>query len=168
MQSVFQFGHAHLWKNREIYSWIKICSSKKVEKTFKILTCFLFFSINFLNLKTNHFFFVFDRSLTCDSTSLEVIHQKKSITVIGLIVQNILTKIKLYSGIKATWQLSYTWFIFWAFRQTGKTGKNTPNNLGYTENISKSPTPHSASDKVFRLIFIQPFYAINLIWWSIF
>ena len=56
MQSVFQFGHAHLWKNREIYSWIKICSSKKVEKTFKILTCFLFFSINFLNLKTNHFF----------------------------------------------------------------------------------------------------------------
>ena len=42
--------------------------------------------------------------------------------------------------------------------------KNTSNNLGYTENISKLPTPHSASDKVFRLIFIQPFYAINLIW----
>ena len=38
------------------------------------------------------------------------------------------------------------------------------NNLGYTENISKSPTPHSASDKVFRLILFQPFYAINLIW----
>ena len=42
--------------------------------------------------------------------------------------------------------------------------KKNPNNLGYTENISKSPTPHSASDKVVRLIFIQPFYAINLIW----
>ena len=41
--------------------------------------------------------------------------------------------------------------------------KNTPNNLEYTENISKSPAPHSASDKVFRLIFSQPFYAINLI-----
>ena len=32
------------------------------------------------------------------------------------------------------------------------------------KNISKSPPPHSASDKVFSLIFIQPFYAINLIW----
>ena len=42
--------------------------------------------------------------------------------------------------------------------------KNTLNNLGYTENISKSPTPHAASDKIFRLIFIQPFYSINLIW----
>ena len=88
--------------------------SKKVEKTFKILMndlfCFvLFCSINFLNLKTSHFFY---QSLTCDSTSMEVIHQEKSIKVIGLIVQNILTKIKLYSGIKATWQLSYTWFIF--------------------------------------------------------
>ena len=138
---------------------------KKSWKDFQSFNLF-FFSINFLNLKRNYFF-VFDQSLTCDSTSLEVIHQKKSITVIGLIVQNILTKIKLYSGIKATWQLSYTCLIFWAFRQTGKTGKNTSDNLGYTENISKSPTPHSASDKVFRLIFIQPFYAINLIWWSI-
>ena len=44
--------------------------------------------------------------------------------------------------------------------------KKNPNNLGYTENISKSTTPHSASDKVFRLIFVQPFYAINLICWS--
>ena len=42
--------------------------------------------------------------------------------------------------------------------------KKTSNNLGYTDNISKSPTPHSASDKVFKLMFIQPFYAINLIW----
>ena len=42
--------------------------------------------------------------------------------------------------------------------------KNTPNNLGHRENISKSPTSHSASDKVFRLIFIQPFNAIDLIW----
>ena len=131
------------------------------------MTCFvlLFLSIDFLNLKADLFF---DQSLTCDSTSLEVIHQKKSITVIGLIAQNILIKIKLYSGIKATWQLSYTWFIFWVFRQTGKTGKYTPNNLEYTENISESPTPHSASDKVFGLIFIQPFYAINLTWWCIF
>ena len=64
------------------------------------LFCFvLFFSINFLNLKTSHFFY---QSLTCDSTSVEVVHQEKSIKVIGLIVQNILTKIKLYSGIKAT------------------------------------------------------------------
>ena len=94
---------------------------KKSWKDFQSFDLF-FFSINFLNLKRNYFF-VFDQSLTCDSTSLEVIHQKKSITVIGLIVQNILTKIKLYSGIKATWQLSYTWFIYWAFRQTGKTGK---------------------------------------------
>ena len=47
-------------------------------------------------------------------------------------------------------------------------GKNTPNNLGYTENISKSLTPHSASDKVSRLISVQPFYAINLIRGSIF
>ena len=136
------------------------------EKIGKSIHESIFFLINFLNLKTNIFF---DRSLTCDSTSLQIIHQKKSITVIGLIVQNILIKIRLYSGIKATWQLSYIWFIFWAFRQTGKTAKkNTPNNLGYTENISKSRTPHSASDKVFRLIFSQPFYAINLIWWSIF
>ena len=49
-------------------------------------------------------------------------------------------------------------------QSTWKTGKNTPNNLGYTENISKSPTLHLASDKVFRLVFIQPFYAIDLIW----
>ena len=125
---------------------------KKSWKDFQSFDLF-FFSINFLNLKRNYFF-VFDQSLTCDSTSLEVIHQKKSITVIGLIVQNILTKIKLYSGIKATWQLSYTCLIFWAFRQTEKTEKNTSNNLGYTENISKFLTPHSASDKVFRLIFI--------------
>ena len=34
---VFQFGHAHLGRNREIYSLIKICSSKKVEKTCIIL-----------------------------------------------------------------------------------------------------------------------------------
>ena len=27
--------------------------------------------------------------------------------------------------------------------------ENSPNNLGYTENISKSPTPYSVSDKVF-------------------
>ena len=125
---------------------------------------YFFFQLTFSVKKQTIFF---DRSWTRDSTSLEVIHQKKSITVIRLIVQNIVIKIKLYSGIKAIWQLCYTWFIFWTFSQTGKTGKNTPNNLGYTENISKSPTPHSASDKVFRLIFIQPFYAINLIWWSI-
>ena len=127
------------------------------------MTCFvlLFLSINFLNLKADLFF---DQSLTCDSTSLEVIHQKKSITVIGLIAQNILIKIKLYSGIKATWQLSYTWFIFWVFRQTGKTRKNTPNNLGYTENISKSPNPHSASDKVFRLISFNHF--MQSIWFG--
>ena len=28
----------------------------------------------------------------------------------------------------------------------------------------KSPTPHSESDKVFRLIFIQSLYAMNLTW----
>ena len=51
--------------------------------------------------------------------------------------------------------------------QTRKTGKkNTPNNLGYTENISKSPPPHSASDEVFSLIFIQPFYVIHFLIWA--
>ena len=124
MQWVFQFGRAYLWKNREIYSWIKICSSKKVEKTFKILINNLFFVFFFqLTFSVKKQTIFFDRWWICDFMSLEVIHQKKSITVVRLIVQNILTKIKLYSGIKATWQLSYTWFIFWAFRQTGKTGK---------------------------------------------
>ena len=136
------------------------------EKIEKSIHESIFFSINFLSLKTNHFFF--DQSLTCDFTSLEIIQQKKSITVKKLIVQNIIINIKLYSGIKATWQLSYTWFIFWAFRKLGKLGKNTVNNLRYTESISKSATPHSASYRVFRLIFIQPFYVINLIWESIF
>ena len=99
-----------------------------------------FFSINFLNLKTIYFFFflidhwhVIPHHYTSE---IQVIHQKISITVIGLIAQNIFTKIKLYSGIKTTWQQSYTWFIFWALKQTEKTGKNTSNNLGYTENIS--------------------------------
>ena len=56
---VFQFGHGHLGRNREIYSWIKIYSSKKLETTWIILIndlfCFVFFSIKFLNLKTDLF-----------------------------------------------------------------------------------------------------------------
>ena len=91
--------------------------SQKVEKSFNFFMNDLFFlSKNFL-----------DRSVTCDSTSLEIIHQKKSITIIGLIVQNIWIKIKLYSSIKATWRLSYTCFmVFWAFRQLGETGPIYP------------------------------------------
>ena len=168
MQWVFQFGRAYLWKNREIYSWIKICSSKKVEKTFKILIndlfCFGLFSVNLLNLKTNHFFWSTINmwldiigSYTSEKISNRIdcpkyldknqaLFRHKSHMIAELYLVCIL-------GIQANWE---------------NRKKNTPNNLGYTENISKSPTPHSASDKVFRLIFIQPFYAINLIWWSIF
>ena len=35
----------------------------------------------------------------------------------------------------------------------GKLDTNTSNKLGYTENITRSPTPNSASDKVYRLNF---------------
>ena len=45
----------------------------------------------------------------------------------------------------------------------GKLDPNTPNSLGYIESITKSPTPHSATNVVFSLISIQPFQAINLI-----
>ena len=156
MHSVFQCGHVYLWKNREIYSWIKICTSKKVEKTFKILIndlfCFGLFSVNLLNLKTDII-----GSYTSEKISNRIdcpkyldknqaLFRHKSQMIAELYLVCIL-------GIQANWENRKT---------------NTPNNLGYTENISKSPTPHSASDKVFRLIFIQPFYAINLIWWSIF
>ena len=122
MQSVFQFGHAHLWKNREIYSWAKFIHQKKLKRLSKLwsVTCF-FFQLTFSIKKQTIFFWSIINMwfhIIGSYTS-----QKKLITVIGLIVQNILTKIKLYSGLKATWQLIYTWFIFWAFRKTGKTGK---------------------------------------------
>ena len=39
----------------------------------------------------------------------------------------------------------------------GKLDPNIPNSLRYTKSITKSPTPHSASNEVFRLISIQPF-----------
>ena len=178
MQWVFQFGRAYLWKNREIYSWIKICSSKKVEKIFKILVndlfffCFVF-SINFLNLKTNHFFF-FDRSLTCDSTSLYIRNTSYTSENINhsnwtdcpkyLNKNQALFRHKNYMtaelylvyilGIEANWE---NW-------------KKIPQTTWDTQKIflCKFLTPHWASDKVFRLIFIQSFYVINLIWWSIF
>ena len=102
----------------------KFVHQKKLKRFSKFwsMTCFFlffFFSINFLNLKTNHFFFLIDHWHVIPhhyTLEIQVIHQKISITVIGLIAQNIFTKIKLYSGIKTTWQQSYTWFIFWAFR----------------------------------------------------
>ena len=166
MQSVFQFGHAHLWKNWEIHSWIKIFSSKKVEKTFKILIndlfCFGFFSINFLNLKTNYFFlsiinmwFHITGSYTSeqinDSNRIDcskylnknqALFRHKSHMIAELCLIYIL-------GIQTNWE---NW------------KKINRDNLEYTENIPKSSPWHSGSDKVFRLIFIQP--SMRSIWFD--
>ena len=137
MLSVFQFGYAHLWENRKIYSWIKICSSKKVKKAFKILINYLFFfSINLLNLKTNHFlfFFFFFWSIinmwfliTGSYTSEKVNHSNRIDCSKYLNKNQALLRHKV--------QLSYTWFIFWAFRQTGKTGKKIPQTTWDTQKI---------------------------------
>ena len=59
----FNLGMRIYEKKREIYSWIKICSSKKNLKDFQnfdqwpVLFLFCFFLINFLNLKNKTFFF---------------------------------------------------------------------------------------------------------------
>ena len=47
----------------------------------------------------------------------------------------------------------------------GKLGPNTvpPNELGYTESKAKSSSPHLAPNEVFRLIFIEAFQAMDLI-----
>ena len=141
---------------------------KKSSKDFQnfdqwpVLYCF--FAISFLNLKTNHFF--------CFWLNINM-----WFSIIGSYASE---KINHSNRIDCPKYLNKnqalcrhdSWVILGLyFRHSGKLEKlekNVPNNLGYTENISKSPTPHSASDKVFKLIFIQPFCAINLIWWSIF
>ena len=40
---------------------------------------------------------------------------------------------------------------------------STLNGLGYTESKAKSSTPHLAPNEVFRLIFIETFQTIDLI-----
>ena len=45
----------------------------------------------------------------------------------------------------------------------GKLDLNTPNSLACTESNTNSPTPYSAFNEIFNLIFIQPFLTINLI-----
>ena len=52
-----------------------------------------------------------------------------------------------------------------ALGQFGGTGPkySTPNRLGYTVSKAKSSTSHLAPDEVFRLIFIEAFQAIDLI-----
>ena len=145
---------------------------KKSSKDFQnfdqwpVLYCF--FAISFLNLKTNHFFCFWLNinmwfSIIGSYASEKINHSNRIDCPKYLNKNQALLRHKshviavLYLvyilGIQANWE---NW------------KKNTPNNLGYTENISKSPTPDSASNEVFRLIFIQPFCAINLIWWSIF
>ena len=89
-----------------------------------------FFPINFLNLKINQNSF---SSIIINmwfgiigNYTSEKINRKNRI-----IVQNVWIKIKLYLDVKATWQLSYTWFIiFWAFRQPEKTGHKYQKQAG--------------------------------------
>ena len=44
--------------------------------------------------------------------------------------------------------------VFWTFKQLGETG---PKYLKWAEIHRKSPTPHSSSNEIFRLIHVQPF-----------
>ena len=90
---------------------------------------------------------------------MDIIHLKKLITIIGLIVQNIWMEIKFYLSMC---KIHDGWVILALqhFGHSGNLGKldpNTPNSLGYIESITKSPTPHSASDEVFSLISILHF-----------
>ena len=55
--------------------------------------------------------------------------------------------------------------VFGSLGQFGGTGPkySTTNGLGYTESKAKSSTPHLAPNEAFRLIFIEAFLAIDLI-----
>ena len=55
--------------------------------------------------------------------------------------------------------------VFEALGQFGGTEPkySTPNGLGYTESKAKSSTPHLARNEVCKLIFIEAFQAIDLI-----
>ena len=61
--------------------------------------------------------------------------------------------------------MSFCFRVIGALGQFGGTGLkySTPNGLGYTESKAKSSTPHLAPNDVFRLIFIEAFQAIDLI-----
>ena len=139
-----------------------MCSHEKIKKC--IHESF-FFSINFLNLKTNHFLSIMNMwfHITGNYTSEKINHSNRIDCPKYLNKNQALFRHKSHMTAEL-----YLVYILSIQANWENWEKNTPNNLGYTENISKSPTPHSASDKVFRLIFIQPFYAITLIWWSIF
>ena len=55
--------------------------------------------------------------------------------------------------------------VFGALGQFEGTGPkySTPNRLGYTGSKAESSTPHLAPNGVFRIIFIEVFQAIDLI-----
>ena len=69
------------------------------------------------------------------------------------------------SRVKTIWQMSSCFRVFRALGQFGETVPkySTPNRLGYTESKAKSSIPHLAPSEVFRIIFIEAFQAIDLI-----
>ena len=153
----------------------KFVHQKKLKRLSKFwsMTCFLlFFSINLLNLKTNHFFF--DRSLTCDSTSLYI--RNTSYTSENINHSNWTDCPKYLNKNQAlfrhkNYMTAELYLVYILGIQVNlENWKKIPQTTWDTQKIflCKFLTPHWASDKVFRLIFIQSFYVINLIWWSIF
>ena len=61
--------------------------------------------------------------------------------------------------------MSFCFRVFGALGQFGGTGPkySTLNGLGYTGSKAKSSTPHLALNEIFRIIFIELFLVIDLI-----
>ena len=68
-------------------------------------------------------------------------------------------QLKKIPSVKTIWQLSSCFRVSGALGQFGGTGLkySTQNGLGYTENKTKSSTPHLAPKEVSRPIFIEAF-----------
>ena len=122
------------------------------------------FSANYLSPLRNKPKIYFDELVNWDSTKMEIIHLKKLITIIGFIVQNVSIEIKLYLSMCKSHDC---WVILALqyFGHSGNLGKldpNIPNSLWYIESVTKSSTPHRASNEVFNLISLLNFW--QLIW----
>ena len=74
-------------------------------------------------------------------------------------------QLKKLSSVKNIWQMSSCFRVSGTLGEFGKTGPkySTPNGLRYIVSKTKSSTPHLAPNEVFRLIFIEAFQAIDLI-----
>ena len=125
------------WKQFQLFDW---CTASQPSK--------------FLKLKISHLNFWIDRE-TVINFHLNGNYPSQKIDWKKIWI---LQEIKLYSSAKTIWQLNYAFFrVFVALGQFGETEPI------YTESNAKYSAPHLTPNEVFRLISIQAFQVIDLI-----